>query len=69
MTILRHTFKESSMLLNAYYDTDEKEMTVTFINGRSYTYENVPKDVYEELTTTKSAGRYFNTIKGMLKIK
>lgn len=51
------------MLANAGYDTEEKELTVTFTNGRAYTYTDVEKSTYEELIGSKSAGGYFNSIK------
>ena len=62
-------FTNSSMLSNVSYDTEEKEMTVTFNNGRSYIYEDVDRNIYESLISAKSAGAYFNSIKKDLKVK
>lgn len=67
--ILNHQFENSSMLSNAAYDTEEKEMSVTFTNGRVYTYVDVDKETYETLIGSKSAGGYFNSIKKGLKQK
>lgn len=57
------------MLKNALYDTENKEMIITFINNRNYTYEEVEKSTYEELVTASSPGKYFNSIKQSLKVK
>ena len=62
-------FIQSSMLSSAAYDDENKEMTVTFTGGKTYTYEDVPKSIYDELVNAKSAGKYFNSIKKDLKIK
>lgn len=57
------------MLADASYDTEEKELTVTFTTSRMYTYVDVEKLTYETLISTKSAGAYFNSIKSGLKQK
>jgi KTSC domain len=47
--------------------TDETlgTLTVEFTNGREYTHEWVPKDVYEGLLAAPSAGAFYNAaIKG-----
>lgn len=62
-------FENSSMLSDCSYNDENKELTVTFTNGKPYTYEGVDKSVYDELTYSLSAGRYFNSIKGLLKVK
>ncbi len=67
--ILNHVFEKSAMLANASYDTEAKEMSVTFQNGRTYYYIDVDKSMYEELIGSSSAGRYFNSIKAGLKQK
>lgn len=67
--IMNFQFTNSSMLSNASYDTEEREMTVTFNNDRSYIYEDVDKSIYENLISAKSAGAYFNSIKKDLKVK
>ena len=67
--ILNHIFEKSAMLQSCSYDTEEKEMSVTFQNGRTYTYVDVDKSMYEELIGSSSAGKYFNSIKAELKQK
>jgi hypothetical protein len=74
MTILTHEFKSTALLsldsiASASYDTKEKELTVTFLTGRTYTYVNVPKETYDDLVASKSAGKYFATIKNTLVMK
>lgn len=62
MTI--HNFQfNSSMLSDCSYDSEANELTVTFNNGKSYTYVDVPFNTYVDLTNAKSAGQYFNSIK------
>lgn len=67
--IIDFQFVNSSMLSSVSYDTEEREMTVTFNNGRSYIYEDVDRNIYESLIAAKSAGAYFNSIKKDLKVK
>lgn len=57
------------MLQACSYDTSEKELTVTFMNGRDYVYKDVEKSTYEELIGASSPGKYFNSIKGSLEQK
>lgn len=68
MTGIFHEFK-SAMLANAVYNTETKELTVTFANGKSYTYEDVDREIWNALIGAKSAGAYFNSIKKDLKVK
>lgn len=56
-------FIQSSMLTSASYDDETNELTVTFTGGKSYTYVDVPKDIYIALSTAPSAGKLFNSIK------
>lgn len=37
------------------------ELEIQFTDGTVYTYENVPYDVFQELTEAPSAGAYFNS--------
>lgn len=57
------------MLNNASYDTNSSEMTVVFNGGKSYTYVNVDRRLFEELISAKSAGSFFNRCKKDLRIK
>lgn len=39
---------------------DGKTLTVAFVNGRVYTYEDVPTTIYEAFTKAESKGQYFH---------
>lgn len=62
-------FMQSSMLSACEFDDETKELTVTFANGKDYVYEDVDMATYDNLINATSAGKYFNSIKGTLKIK
>ena len=56
----------SSVLSSASYDDETKTLELTFSSGRSYTYSQVPPEVFENLASAPSAGKYFNDfIKGI----
>jgi len=42
------------------YDETYEVLTVTFTDGSTYKYWNVPQEVYAELLYAGSAGSYFN---------
>lgn len=65
MSILNATLK-SSMLSRCSYDTETKELTVTFTNGKDYTYVDVEMPTYVDLVNAQSPGKYFNSIKNNL---
>lgn len=67
--ICNFEFENSSMLKDASYNDETEELTVTFTNGKSYTYIDVPRRTYDELINARSAGKYFNLIKKDLKQK
>jgi len=43
------------------YDEDAERLSVTFITGRRYVYEQVPKDVFEAFLSASSRGGFFNS--------
>lgn len=53
-----HTTR-SSMLKTVGYDDKENCLTVTFANGGTYKYKDVPKTVFNELISAESEGKYF----------
>jgi hypothetical protein len=56
----------SSFIVAAGYDPDTQIMEVEMTSGRSYTHPNVPPEVYENLLTADSPGRFYNdNIKGV----
>jgi KTSC domain len=56
----------STAISSAGYDPDIKRLEITFINGRTYTHDNVPAEVFEELVGAGSPGRYYaQNVKGV----
>lgn len=64
-----YDFPDSAMLASCEYNANDNELTITFKNGRSYTYGDVEKQTYDDLINAPSAGRQFNMIKAGLKQK
>jgi len=50
---------KSTWMSTAEYDADEKSLEITLDDGKSYTYENVPLQVYQALISAPSAGKFF----------
>ena len=63
MTILHHNFTNSTMISDAEYDSESKELIVTFNGGKTYIYVDVSKSIYDGLINAESAGKYFNVVK------
>ena len=55
------TTLDSTFLQEATYDSSRRTLLVVFKNGRTYTYENVDKTVYDGLINARSSSRYFGT--------
>jgi hypothetical protein len=56
----------SSMIASAGYDADTRVMEIEFRSGKTYTFEEVPPYVFENLLASDSPGRYFNeNVKGV----
>jgi len=51
----------SSNLESSTYNVDTKELIMKFLNGSFYSYENVPLNVVEGISTAQSSGKYFFT--------
>jgi hypothetical protein len=51
---------ESSNLKSAKYDTESKNLVVTFNSGSIYEYNNVPWEKFTKFRMAKSQGKYFN---------
>lgn len=51
---------ESSNVKSVGYDEDNKNIYVELINGKCYTYVNVPKKIFEDLLIAPSIGSYIN---------
>jgi len=50
----------SSAIHGIRYNALRKKLFVTFVSGREYVYEQVPKWVFEEFDAAASKGSYFN---------
>jgi hypothetical protein len=50
---------ESSMLRSAGYDPERSILELEVNNGRIYRYFGVPQEIFAELLTAESKGRYF----------
>ena len=61
--MLNHEFIESTMLASCEFNPETKELMVEFKNGKKYYYVEVPAEIYSDLITAKSAGKFFNSIK------
>lgn len=51
---------ESSNLQSIGYNEKEKVLFVEFKTGSKYAYTNVNKEVYQELMSAESHGKYFH---------
>jgi len=51
----------SSAITSIEYNEFTRELYVTFTGGRTYTYYEVPRDVYERFIGASSKGQFFNT--------
>lgn len=52
---------ESSMLRSVGYDPVEEILELEFHDGHVYQYGDVPEEIYRELMSAQSIGRYFLT--------
>lgn len=50
----------SSVIRDTSYDEATKEMRVTFVSGRVYVYEQVPRVIYNAFGSAPSRGAFFN---------
>lgn len=51
---------ESSMIGAVAYDDARRDLIVIFNSGQTYSYSDVPRDVYDGLLTADSKGTYMN---------
>ena len=52
---------QSSALRSTGYEEHTRLLTITFLDGSTYEYDDVPQDVYKGLVSASSQGSYFNT--------
>ena len=53
-------FEKSSSIAECSHDGKDI-LTIKFTSGQTYHYHDCPKKVYDELTTSRSAGKYFHS--------
>jgi len=51
---------QSTMLQEGVYDSETQELKITFVNGTTYNYQEVPAGVWDDLKTAGSPGKFFN---------
>lgn len=49
----------SSVIRRFRYDEGRRRLTVTFVSGEVYEYEDVPPEVTEDFRAARSKGRFF----------
>jgi hypothetical protein len=50
----------STVIRSHSYDRETSELTITFVTGRRYVYDDVPRDVYGAFKAAFSRGTFFN---------
>lgn len=50
----------SSNLRSYDYDAEQRQLRITFVSGRTYSYRDVPQDIADGLGSANSPGAYFN---------
>lgn len=50
----------SSAIAEFHYQAKQRRLSVTFITGRTYVYEDVPAEVYQRFSEASSKGTFFN---------
>jgi len=54
-------YYKSSNILCSTYNENDNVLYITFTSGGIYSYDDVPKNVYEEFRDCESQGKYFLT--------
>lgn len=52
----------SSALSSVSYDDEDQILEVTFNSGQSYTFSQVPQDIFEGLVGSPSPGRFYHSV-------
>ncbi|MEZ0326422.1 MAG: KTSC domain-containing protein, partial [Fimbriimonas sp.] len=51
---------ESSMMNAVGYHAPQQELHIAFLSGKRYVYEHVPEQVFRDLLSAESKGKYFS---------
>ena len=62
MAVFTYMPKQSSHVKQAVYDDSEKTLSVTFHNGKVYSYGDVPQEAYDNMVKYRSAGEFFQGV-------
>lgn len=54
-----HTKRESESIKDVYWNQNTNRLTVAFVNGGVYSYDEVGKGLYNDFVRAESMGRYF----------
>lgn len=66
--MITHDTPTSSNIARMKYDPATAVLSIEFRSGKTYSYADVPYDVFNNFIAAPSAGRFFNsTIKGVYK--
>jgi lysyl-tRNA synthetase class 2 len=57
---LRGQHSESFAIRDAVYLPERRELQITFMSGRTYSYNDVPKLLYDSFLASPSRGAFFS---------
>ena len=60
VTTLQPETDRSTAIKAVSYERHKRELFVTFVSGRTYVYDNVPPEVFEEFKTTNAKAAFLN---------
>jgi predicted RNase H-like HicB family nuclease len=60
VTILQSEVDRSAAIKAVSYERHKRELFVTFVGGRTYVYDNVPPEVFEEFKTANAKAAFLN---------
>ena len=50
----------STLIRNFYYDPDKQILTIEFVAGPVYEYQQIPYELYEQMKSAFAKGIFFN---------
>ena len=50
----------STLVRSHSYNSEARELTITFVAGRRYVYDDVPQELYDRFRAAFSRGTFFN---------
>jgi len=51
----------STAFSSATYDDENKDLSMTFVNGGTYIHHNVPQELFDGLVAAGSPGKYWHS--------